>query len=93
MQQSRGLNAPGPGARSQVRDVGPAHQTSPEERRSDLDLVGVVLDGLSAWCAHRLGLAALSRVFGDDASAAPGSAADLADGCAPDMVVKSITNT
>ena len=65
--------AAGPSARSQVRDVGPAHQTSPEECRSDLDLVGVVLDGLSAWCAHRPGLAALSRVLGDDASAAPTS--------------------
>ena len=69
---SAGVTA-GPGARSQVRDVGPAHQTSPEERRSDLELVGVVLDGLSACCTHRPGLAALSRVLGDDASAAPAS--------------------
>jgi len=65
--------AAGPSARAQVCDVSPAHQTSPEERRFDLDLVGVVLDGLNAWCAHRPGLAALSRVLGDDASAAPAS--------------------
>ena len=38
---------------------------------SDLDLMGVVLDGLSAWCADRPGLTALSRVLDDDTSAAP----------------------
>ena len=34
---------------------------------------GVVLDGLGARCADRPGLAALSRVLGDDALAAPAS--------------------
>ena len=65
--------AAGPGARSQARDVCPAHQASSQERRSDLELVGVVLDGLNAWCADRPSLTALSRVLGDDASAAPAS--------------------
>ena len=69
---SAGVGA-GPGACSQVRDVGPAHQASPDERRCDLELAGLVLDGLGTRCAHRPSLTALSRVLGDDASAAPAS--------------------
>ena len=57
----------------QVRDVGPAHQASPQEHRCDLELAGLVLDGLGARCAERPSLTALSRVLGDDASAAPAS--------------------
>ena len=49
------------------------HQASPDERRCDLELAGVVLDRLGARCADRPGLTALSRVLGDDASAAPAS--------------------
>ena len=41
---SAGVGA-GPGACSQVGDVCPARQASPDERRCDLDLAGVVLDG------------------------------------------------
>ena len=53
--------------------VCPAHQASPEECWCDLELAGVVLDRLGARCADRPGLTALSRVLGDDASAAPAS--------------------
>ena len=65
--------AAGPGARSQVRDVCAAHQAPPDERRFDLELASLVLDGLGARCTDRPSLAALSRVLGDDASAAPAS--------------------
>ena len=61
------------GARSQLSDVCPAYQASPEECWCDLELADVVLDGLGARCADRPGLIALSRVLGDDASAAPAS--------------------
>ena len=65
--------AAGPGTCPQLRDVCPAHQATPDERRFDPELAGLVLDGLGARCADRLGLAALSCVLGDHASAAPAS--------------------
>ena len=34
-----------------VLDFGQAHQTDPHERRSDLELAGVGLDGPDAQCA------------------------------------------
>ena len=86
---SAGVGA-GPGACSQVGDVCPAHQASPEQCWCDLELA-VVLDGPGARCADRPGLTAFSRVLGDDASAVRGSAVALADGSGPDIAVSSIT--
>ena len=65
--------AAGPGTCSQVYGVGPAYQTPLDERWFDLELAGVVLNGLCARRADRPGLAALSCILGDDASAAPTS--------------------
>ena len=69
---SAGVSA-GPGACSQVGDVCLAHHALPEQCGCDLELAGLILDGLGARCADRPGLTALSRVLGDDVSAAPAS--------------------
>ena len=69
---SAGVSA-GSGACSQVGDVCLAHHALPEQCWCDLELAGLVLDGLGARCADRPGLTALSRVLGDDVSAASAS--------------------
>ena len=65
---SAGVTA-GPEACSQVGDVCPAHQASPEECRCDLEPADLVLDHLGARCADRPGLTEIARVLGNDASA------------------------